>query len=79
MPQNLADRVKFRTCRNLVIELLFTYAYGLLDFDYNLTLCFPSLLRIACFRPADRIVPKNGMKIHSLLSCRNIAKSLHSK
>ena len=46
---------------------------------YNLTLCISTRLRIACFRPDDRIASKNGMKISNRLSCSSIAKSLHFK
>ena len=45
----------------------------------NLTLCLSSLLRIACFRPELRSLPKIGVKIRKCLSYSLIAKSVHSK
>ena len=45
----------------------------------NLTLCLSSLLRIACFRPELRSLPKIGVKIRKRLSYSLIAKSVHSK
>ena len=45
----------------------------------NLTLCLSSLLRIACFRPELRFLPKIGVKIRKCLSYSLIAKSVHSK
>lgn len=46
---------------------------------YNLTLCIPTPLRIAFSAQQGRVVPKNETKIHSELSVRMIAKSIHSK
>ena len=66
-------------CDRIEIQPFFSGVWRVGCQVYNLTLCIFPLLRIACFRPDDRIASKNGMKNHCGLSFRSIAKSLHFK